>query len=245
MNRAFLIDFDNGHSAPAIEVGRSQELPAAVRQVGLQPPRRTLVLVGGAGKMSEADLGRMRPLFDDVLGPLAAARQIALIDGGTDAGVMRLAGEARMKAQPGFDLIGVAAVGTVVRPGRPAPGPDAAPLESRHSHFILVPGVEWGAEAPWIAHVASALALGLPSATILINGGAIAWHDVAESVKASRPVLVVAGSGRTADDLAGALRGERDDQRATALIATGLLRVLGPPGDAEAAQQVIREALVL
>jgi hypothetical protein len=74
-----------------------------------------------------------------------------------------------------------------------------------HTHFIIVPGDEWGAESPWIAQTTSVLAGGEPSVTVLINGGEIAYADVERSVQARRRVVVVAGSGRTADAIAGAL----------------------------------------
>jgi hypothetical protein len=245
MRQAFPISFENGHHATVIEPGTLAALPVALQQIGLELPRRTLVLVGGAGKMAEADLRQLRPLFEEVLGPMIAAEQVAIVDGGTDVGVMRLAGDTRRKLQRAFDLIGIAAVGTVIVPGRASPSPDAAPLEPNHSHFILVPGSEWGVEAPWIARAASILAHNLPSATLLINGGEIAWQDVTESIKAARPVLVVAGSGRTADMLVDVLQGKRSDPRAKAVIATGLLHVLDPQGGTEALRQVVRRVLGL
>jgi hypothetical protein len=84
-------------------------------------------------------------------------------------------------------------------------------LDPDHSHFLLVPGDEWGAEARWIARVATVLAGDTPSATVLINGGEIAYSDVERSVAAGRSVLAVAGSGRTADHLAAEL--QRDGAR--------------------------------
>jgi hypothetical protein len=70
--------------------------------------------------------------------------------------------------------------------------------------------------------VATEIAGGAPSATILINGGDIAFDDVANSLAAGRPVLVVQGTGRTADRIAAALDGDRTDARA-AQLADSLL----------------------
>lgn len=136
-----------------------------------------------------------------------------MVDGGTDAGVMRLMGEARVGADSGFPLVGVAAAGTVALPAEPLPRPDAARLEPRHSHFVLVPGSEWGDESPWLARVAGALAGGSPSLTVLVNGGETALEDASLSVASGRPVISVSGSGRAADALAGALRGGTPDGR--------------------------------
>lgn len=133
---------------------------------------------------------------------------------------MLLMGEAHAAAGARPPLVGVAAVGSVTLPGGDMPSRDTAPLDPDHAHFVLVPGDTWGAESKWIAAVATALAAGAPSVTVLVNGGEIAYADVERSVAVARPVLVIAGSGRTADEVAAALRGERADERATAMAAS-------------------------
>lgn len=228
MDHISQITFSNGNQAVGIEIVAHTALYDVVGRLGLEPPRRTLVVVGGAGKMSDDEMMRARDMFENVLGPLAAAFRLVMVDGGTKAGVMQLAGEARAQQGAGFDLVGVAAIGTVVVPGRAEQPPAGAELDPHHSRFILVPGTEWGTEAPWIARIASVIADGLPSATLLINGGEIAWKDVRESVDMRRSVLVVAGSGRTADILARAVRGEQSESHVVALIATGLIKVVDP-----------------
>jgi SLOG in TRPM, prokaryote len=91
---------------------------------------------------------------------------------------------------------------------------------------VLVPGAEFGEEAPWIARVATELAGGWPSVTVLVSGGKVAYTDVACSLRAGRPVLAIAGSGRTADQLASAVRGGPADERAVRLAASGLVEVV-------------------
>jgi hypothetical protein len=216
------IDFPDGAFARALEVTDVEDLPSAVGILGLEPPRPTVVIVGGAGGLDEADIDRLRPIFTSGIVPVLERYGAAAVDGGTLAGVMRLCGEARASHGASFPLVGVAAAGTVQRPGRPAP-PDGAALEPHHSHFLIVPGDEWGAEAPWIAHTATVLAGSSPSVTVLVNGGQIAYDDVERSVQAGRRVVVVAGSGRTADTLADALNGAEFDKRAQALTDSGLI----------------------
>jgi len=164
------------------------------------------------------------------------------VDGGTDSGVMWLLGQARAEAGATFPLIGVAATDTVTLPAEAAI-PQAAPLEPHHTHFILVPGSAWGDEAPWLARVASMLADGVSSMTLLVNGGDIAWQDVSESVAAGRPVLVIAGSGRTADTLADALRREATDERAAELAQTGLLHAADLGADSAVLNRAIEGLL--
>lgn len=185
-----------------------------------------IVLVGGAGGLDEQDAERLRTLVADGLVRTAIRCGAVAVDGGTLSGVMRLLGEAHHAAAAGTPLIGVAAAGTVVVPGEPPPSSEVAPLEPHHTHFVLVPGDEWGAEAAWIADVAATIAGGKPSVTVLVNGGEIAYDDVERSAAAGRPVITLAGSGRTADQLAAALRGEEADLRAQSLAATGVVHAV-------------------
>jgi hypothetical protein len=139
---------------------------------------------------------------------------------------MYLLGRARSRSAATFPLVGVAAAGTVSFPGGHPDHDDAWPLDAHHPHFVLVPGRAWGEESPWIARVATELAGGSPSATVLVNGGEIAHTDVQHSLDAGRPVLAVAGSGRTADELARAVRAEPASERAVRLAASGLVRAV-------------------
>ncbi len=203
------------------------ELPTILKRLGLERSRPVLVIVGGANGITDDYMQCLSTLFTEKIAPLVEKLGAAVIDGGTDAGVMRLIGQARAKIKGTFPLIGVAALGTIKFPMSPATV-QAAPPEPNHTHFVLVPGNEWGAECEWIAEVATILSDNYPSVTILVNGGKIAFQDVTESIEAQRPVLVVAGSGRTADILASALKGESFDQLAQNLAASGLLKAIDP-----------------
>ncbi|MBD1860075.1 MULTISPECIES: hypothetical protein [Trichocoleus] len=225
MEKPFKIAISNGLMAPAIQVQSLEDLPAAMRELALHSPCPILVIVGGASRMSEADLARLRALFVKVLAPLAEELGASVVDGGTDAGVMQMMGQARAETAATFPLIGVTPVGKVALPDRISASKVTA-LEPNHTHFVLVPGSNWGDESPWLAHIASVLANGAPSVTVLVNGGEIAWKDVSENLKANRPLLAIAGSGRLADTLAGELRGEATDERARELVASGLVRAI-------------------
>jgi hypothetical protein len=216
-------EFPDGLVARAMEVDDPAALPAAVSALGLDPPRPTVTVVGGAGGLDEADIENLRSLFLSGIVPVLQQYNAAAVDGGTLSGVMRLIGEARAQFGASFPLVGVTAAGTVQLPGRPARPDVDTVLEPHHTHFIIVPGDEWGAESPWIADTTSVLAGGRPSVTVLINGGEIAYADVERSVQASRRVVVVDGSGRTADAIAAALAGEISDERTGRLAGTGLI----------------------
>ena len=245
MNPIFQIQFNNRHIAQAVKFNRGEQLKPCVDSFNLlsnsNSQRPILVLVGGASGMTPQDLEQLSFFFSHVICPLVEHHQGIVIDGGTDAGVMRLMGEARLHTGSTFPLIGVVAQGTVCLPQQHPPLlADYAVLEPNHTHFILVPGGLWGDESPWMAKTATLLT-SRKSFTILVNGGNIAWQDVANSVKADRPVLVVAGSGRTADALAQAIAGNRDQERANQLVDSGLLSAVQLQGDLEALKARIQD----
>jgi SLOG in TRPM, prokaryote len=203
---------------------RLEDLPAALEQLGLEPPLKTLVVVGGAERMSLDEMTRARPVIE-VLGDLAERVGAVFVDGGTDEGVMRLLGHARARGR-NFPLVGVVVASLAVEP-EATPTGEQANLEPNHTHVMLVPGEKWGDEVVWIARVADVLAGAAPSATVIVNGGDIAYADAAASIASHRPVLAIDGTGRTADAVAAACRGEQSDERAESLAASALVQAIG------------------
>ncbi|QKQ77596.1 hypothetical protein [Nostoc sp. TCL240-02] len=224
MKNSLKLTFDSGQTALAIRVDRQAELPDALERIGLGGSHSILVVVGGASKISEADFLRIKRLFTEVLAPIAESLGAYVVDGGTDAGVMQLMGEARTQIGAKFALIGVTPENKVALPNQQEPDADLTPLEPNHTHFVLVPGDNWGDESPWISDVATMLANNAPSVTVLLNGGEITFDDAFSSVNTGRLVVVIAGSGRTADILADALRGKATDERAKKLAKSGILQ---------------------
>jgi hypothetical protein len=199
---------------PAADVTALRVLLAGA---GLPLPAPVVALVGGAGGMDAVDWRRCSALISGVLVPFAEEHGVCIVDGGTDAGVMAIAGQARQELGARQPHVGVVAAGTVLLPAsdRPAPSVRAASAQTRvdhephHTHLVVVPGDTWGDESPWIGAVTAALSGPLPSVTVLANGGEIARRDLRESVRLGRPVLVLAGTGRAADDVAAAPAGGR------------------------------------
>lgn len=170
--------------------------------------------------MSPRELRRSAPLFRPLV-ELASRFGAAVFDGGTDTGVMRLMGRARGTSKRPFPLVGVVCSALAALPGEPKRR-GRAELEPNHTHFAFVPGEEWGDEAPWLARLAEAV--GERTATVLVNGGDISMRDSALCVEAGRPLIVVDGSGRTADALAAAARGRPSNETAERIAASGLIR---------------------
>jgi hypothetical protein len=226
MKNCLKLNFESGQTALAIRVDQQVELPDALKRIGLGGSRSVLVVVGGASNISEADFLRIKRLFTEVLAPIAESLGAYVVDGGTDAGVMQLMGEARTHINAKFALIGVTPENKVALPNQQKPAIDLTLLEPNHTHFVLVPGNNWGDESPWISHVATVLANNAPSVTVLLNGGEITFEDAFSSVNTGRLVVVIAGSGRTADILADALRGQATDERAKKLAKSGRLQYI-------------------
>ena len=215
MEEPFLVELEGGRQARAVRVHSDADLADAVEALRIGG-RAALVVVGGASGLSERDSRRLAPLFDGILAPLAQRLGATVVDGGTDAGVMRLMGSARAEGGASFPLIGVIVDELA----------DSVGLEPNHTHFFLVPGTDWGHETPWLVRLASVVAAGEHSATVLVNGGAIALDDVRQSIEAGRPVAVLDGSGRSADALAAASRGKRVDPSLAELASSKLLHVV-------------------
>jgi SLOG in TRPM, prokaryote len=220
----FVVDLRDEREAHAVRVAELDDLEGAVRALGLEQ-RPCLVVVGGASRMSAEEVNLLRALFEDVLAPLADRLQAVVVDGGTDVGVMRLMGQARAATSATFPLVGVV-VDALAAYGSGIANLDAGELEPHHTHFVLVPGSRWGEEAEWLARLASVIAGSARSATVVANGGEVAWKDLRHNAEAGRPVIALAGSGRTADVLAAAVRGEESDRRADKLVDSGLVRAV-------------------
>ena len=191
-----------------VRITPESNLQEALNTNAIRTPHAVLVCVGGAAAVAERDVAALADLLTTHVIPEVDRLSVTIVDGGTDSGVMRLIGQARAATNSSFQLIGVAAAGTVRVPDAPAPDSnDAADIEPNHTHIVLVPGDSWGDETPWLSTVAAAIAADMPSATLVINGGAITLDDALASLGAYRPVIVLAGSGRAADEIAGARTG--------------------------------------
>jgi hypothetical protein len=189
-----------------VQVQRSDnltELIGAVKQLDIASPRPVIVLVGGAGGIKNEHRTLIRQAIQE-LSDVAEQLGAIMVDGGTESGVMADIGRARSESGHTFPLVGVAVESLVTWPDRldSIDKKSAAPLDSNHTAFILVAGSNWGDEVPYLARTGTLLAGKRPSVTILLNGGAIAADDLQSSINEGRKIIVLAGTGRYADELA-------------------------------------------
>ena len=71
MHEPIDIAFPDGTIACAVHVEDIEDVPLAMKELGLSVPTRVLVLVGGAAGLSTVDVDLLRSLFVEVLAPLA------------------------------------------------------------------------------------------------------------------------------------------------------------------------------
>jgi len=190
-------------------------------------------------------MDQLRNLLAKGVARLAAEEGIAIIDGGTQAGVMRLIGEEHAKARGSAPLIGVCPAALVSWPGGPS-GSDLVPLEPNHTHFVLTDGEHWGAETKATFALAAALGRdGVPSVAILANGGPIAYDEVLQDIRQGREIIVIRGSGRLADAIAAAVArdGGPPDNEIAAIVQEGHITLFDITGEPAALAALIRRKL--
>jgi hypothetical protein len=164
-----------------------------------------IVLIGGKIEEKQATVTR-RAI--ETIARTAEDLHAVVICGGTDMGIMAEIGQLRSRSDYKFPLVGIAPEALVTWPSGPRSinflwwGQKRWKLESHYSHFILVPGNQFGDEAPWIVDAATLLSKGYRSVTLLINGGEISRKDIQLSLENGRPVIALSRTGRLADELA-------------------------------------------
>ncbi len=178
----------------AVNIAEAKEIPEALTRLDISHPRPVIVLVGGASGIGWLDRFPMRKAIA-IVAWLAEETQSAVIDGGTQAGIMAEIGRQRKRNRFSFPLIGVMFDG-LFRTEKPQ---DV--LDPNHTHFILIPGDHWGDESVWISKIATVLAGDRKSITVLVNGGRISHTDVEHSLQENRATFVMRGTGRMADEI--------------------------------------------
>lgn len=178
-------------------------LAKAASDLNLDGSYPVIVLIGG--DIDPHDMAVTR-LALQTIARTAEDIHAVMICGGTDMGIMAEIGQIRQQQHYKFPLIGIAPEELVAWPGGPRStkflwwGKKRWQLEPHYSHFILVPGSQFGDESPWIVDMASLLSKGRRAVTILINGGEVSRKDIQLSLENGRPVIALRGTGRLADE---------------------------------------------
>lgn len=222
----------------------------AVATLALPRPRGVIVLNGGTAELPADLLAALRRSLGEGVARVAVEERLTVVTGGTDAGIFSLFGQA-LGDERTAPCIGVVPARRVTWPGRALPtgrrpgDVELVPLEPHHSHFLLVAGEEWGVETEAMLTLCEALSVDCASLGVLAGGGTGARREVLGHVRAGREVIVLAGTGRFADELAGVIAGGRAADPETAEIAgTGLLTMVdGAAGEPSGLAELVRARL--
>jgi hypothetical protein len=183
--------------------GKRANLGQAILELQLADSYPVIVLIGGDIDARQADATRQA--VQTIVG-IAEDMQALIVCGGTNMGVMSEVGQIRWKSGCTFPLVGIAPQELVTWPEGPHStnflwwGVRRWQLEPHYTHFILVPGSQFGDESPWIVDAATILSRGQQSVTILINGGEVSRKDIDLSLECGRPVIALSRTGRLADE---------------------------------------------
>ena len=205
-----------GASAPvllqisSVAPEKNQRLSALVSDIRSQADA-FVFLSGGASRMQELHQRQLVAMFQGLRLLVNGGQRIAVGDGGTQAGIMEAAGQARRDSGYAFPLIGVA-------PANEIPPIGKTPIDPNHSHIVAVANPSapaqdsWGSETDTMYWLFAKLAEGRPSVTIVANGGGITLAEVEANVRAGRRMILIKGSGRAADALVSLLEGTRPSE---------------------------------
>lgn len=188
------IDLKKGKKVKAANISDNKEIEPALTALEIPHPQKVIVLVGGAGGIGFRDKFPMRKAID-IVAKLAEKTNAVVIDGGTQAGIMSEIGKHKQANKFSSPLVGVVFDSLLMKED------PKKILDPNHTHFMLIPGDDWGDESSWISKIGTVVAGNEKSITILINGGEISQHDVEYSMLENRPVFIMRGTGRLADEI--------------------------------------------
>jgi hypothetical protein len=190
---------------PAVRTFDEASWTTVPEALSITTPHPVVVIIGGAAALDSTDGEAVRKhisqLFRDALRPAVAQTNAVVLTGGTDAGVMRIAGESLGTVSR--TLVGVVPSAKVL-----SPSPEAA-LNADHAAFILTSGPNWGSETEILFGLAELFTQGVaPGVVVLANGGAVSKAETNRFLRGGWPILPLAGTEGAAAELLSAVRGD-------------------------------------
>ncbi len=239
------INFSNGNHAQALLVPVGAQVDGMASALGIQEPRNVILIAGGASAMGKESDDELFPLLMNGVVRPATSLDALILDGGTQTGVMALIGLGVAQQQHKPVLLGVAADGMVLYPGKTTgTNEDAVLLDPNHSHFILVETATWGEETRTMYELVQFLSREHASVAILVNGGEIARREALYNVHQGRSLIIIEGSGRAADEIARAMHDatfSSSNADLTEIVTKGDLHLFPLSGPAKKLEQLILE----
>lgn len=240
-----IIAFENNREANAVFPTAKTSAKEIAEALKLPEYSSVLLLIGGADSVDEKLQARLTQLFGRGVARAAVTVKAVIVDGGTQAGVMALMGEAVAARGYKSSLVGVAPAGKVKFAG--STGTGDTPLESNHSHFVLVPAADWGGETNTIFSLVAELTnKKQPWVALIVGGGNVARREALEAVRQNLPLHVVAGSGGVADEIAAAFEAQPqlpEDPVLAEIVADGQIEIIQLSSPVKAAERLIVNTL--
>ncbi len=225
MGSVFKIRFGSHHYARAMYVEPNAS-PGAVRaHLRLPYCPYTLLIHAGADGATAQLTETLMPIFRDELAPLATEFGIAVLDGGTQQGMVGLMGDSRRLTNGTFPLIGVAPGEAVLYPGSSTDG-IRFPLDPNHTHFALIKSDQWGIESTLLLGMGKVMAR--HRVALVVNGGEIVRREALLHARQGTPLLVLAGSGRVADEVVDGLKRGTSNEILLETLRIGKIQVCTP-----------------
>lgn len=225
------VKFENG--ALARIVGVFPDTPPQVVLESLKFPSMpcgVISISGGATAYPRSIKSRTTELIYAVVN-LAFKEQIAIVDGGTETGVMQITGECFARERAMWDncvmppLIGFAPAFMVTYPGaKPPRYAEPTPLDSNHPYFVLLQGRhEWGSEVSGMFSFLRCLSQHIPSVAIIANGGLTTLEEALYGVRHGREIIIFEGSKRSAEAIIARMDGKSSQEIEQILYQTKLV----------------------
>jgi hypothetical protein len=213
-----------------------------LQQLELIAPQRVVLVIGGAESLDPAIEGRLRQLFELGIVRAAGLAKALIVDGGTQSGIMAALGQAAAESDATVPILGVAPAGRVTWPGDDRPARGTTELEPNHTHFLVANSAAWGGETALLFDAIDVLRGGQPTVAILAGGGDVSAEEARLTARRGIPIVVLQGTGGTADELARRVLAHSDSRRAAGndtlagIIAATEVTVMSidsDPGDLE------------
>ena len=233
--------------------GVDTDVPLA--RLGLRRSAPVLVVSGTTADLEPKLAERLLPMLAGAVA-VAAEHEVAIVTGGTDAGVFHLLDLALTSAasRPRV-VVGVAPDGLITSDEHTEES-DAAegrvPVAPQLSVLVRVPGDCWGDETAALSAVVGRISGHSPAVALLVGGGDVSRRELVEHLASGRPVVVVAGTGRLADEVAEGRAGAASDggpgapstgDDLGALLANGVVHVVSLQDGPERLRRVLASIL--
>ena len=207
--------------------------------LGILRDMPVLVVAGTTAAIDEALAVRLLPVLKAAV-DFCAERGVAIVTGGTDAGVFHLLGLAVSSASSRPPMVVGVAPDALVAPDGQHAGEGQARVDPQLDVLVRIPGAQWGDETVPLSRMVGDISGAQPSALLLAGGGDVSRADLREHLAQGRPVIALGGTGRLADTLEGGVAEGDDDLRA--LVAAGDVASV-PIDDVRAVRRHLRRTL--